>query len=185
MERSTHSNIVATTRLIEHFSNENVIHFRQHLMEQLECNNEQQYLIAILRLMKPNITHELSLSLKSKAMEIGDKQRHTTLSTSDEQGTNNSQTHNPNNTRSNTNYPCTNTITLNKKIQQQYNDNISVLNSDLIDELASYLNKKQSIEFGYLNRQCYIETQKISYLLKRRNITLSIQITKFNTLFLI
>ena len=33
--------------------------------------------------------------------------------------------------------------------------------------MGTFSNKKQSIEFGYLNQQLYIETQKHSYLLKR------------------
>ena len=48
-------------------------------------------------------------------------------------------------------------------------NHFSVLPSDCIDHLATFLSKKESIMFGYLNRDLYIETQKRSYLLKRKN----------------
>ena len=58
-------------------------------------------------------------------------------------------------------------ITVCKHIEQQYNDPLSQLNSDIIDYFGTFLTKQESIEFGYLNKQLYIETQKQSYLLKR------------------
>ena len=54
-----------------------------------------------------------------------------------------------------------------KYVQLKYKDNFSRMNSDLIDYFGTFLSKKQSIEFGYLNKQLYIETQKQSYLLQR------------------
>ena len=61
------------------------------------------------------------------------------------------------------------TITAYKYIQQQYNDELSKLHSDIIDYLGTFFTKQESIQFGYLNKQLYIETQKQSYLLKRSN----------------
>ena len=60
-------------------------------------------------------------------------------------------------------------ISVYKKMQQQYTDILSNLHSDIVDYLGTFLDKQQSIELGYLNKQLYIETQKTSYLLKRDN----------------
>ena len=48
-------------------------------------------------------------------------------------------------------------------------DHFGRLSSDCIDYFATILTKKESIFFGYLNRDLYIESQKRSYLLKRQN----------------
>ena len=49
-----------------------------------------------------------------------------------------------------------NSITMYKYMQQQYNDPLSQLHSDIIDYFGTFLSKQESIELGYLNRQLYI-----------------------------
>ena len=52
-----------------------------------------------------------------------------------------------------------------------HKDPLSSLNSDIIDHIGAFLTKKASIEFGYVNKQLYIETRKLSYILAvRRSI---------------
>ena len=43
------------------------------------------------------------------------------------------------------------------------------LSSNMIQYIAMYLTKTESISFGYINRQLYIETQNISYVINRRS----------------
>ena len=68
-----------------------------------------------------------------------------------------------------------------KNIRSNYKDDFSNLHSDIIDHFGTFLTKKESIQFGYLNRQLYIETQKNSFLLKRQNDpTMSIYFSTIN-----
>ena len=144
MDRSKFSNIVATTRLLTHFSAHNIKLIKSCIFEQLGCENESQFLIKTLQSICKNMSIESTSIIKNKAIEIADKQYINN-------DTNNSH------------------VTVYKYVQQQYKDQLSRLHSDIIDYLGAFLSKKQSIEIGYLNKQLYIETQKQSYLTNRCN----------------
>ena len=154
MDRSKYSNIIATTRLLPHFSSQNINKFKSCIFEQLGCKNESQFICKALKSLYKTISVESITIIKNTAIEIADTQpsTHTTLHF-DAEG----------NAKDNKD----NHITVHKYIHSQYNDPLSRLHSDIIDYFGTFLNKKQSIEIGYLNKQLYIETQKHSYLLKR------------------
>ena len=115
------------------------------IFEQLGCENEVDFICKSLNALYPSLSVESTSIIKNTAIEIGDSQ---IISNVNNNGN-------------------TNRITLCNYIQQQYNDRLSKLHSDIIDYFGAFLSKKESIEFGYLNKQLYIETQKESYLLKR------------------
>ena len=144
MDRSRLSNVISVTRLLPHFSRENVDTMKSCIFEQLECDNESQFLCKALQSLCKTLSVESTCIIKQKAIQIADSQ-HITQSKDD------------------------NHITVCKYIQSLHNDAFSGLHSDIIDYFGTFLNKKQSIEFGYLNKQLYIETQKHSYLIKRCN----------------
>ena len=144
MDRSRLSNIISIHRLLPHFSAENVDVMKSCIFEQLECDNESQFLCKALQSLCKTLSIESTSIIQERAIRIADSQ---------------------NITQSNAN----NRITVYKYIQQQCNDPFSQLHSDIIDYFGAFLSKKQSIEFGYLNKQLYIETQKHSYLIKRCN----------------
>ena len=144
MDRSRLSNIISTTRLLPHFSAKNVDVMRSCILNQFECENESQFLCKVLKSLYKTLSIESTSIIREKAVQIADSQ-HVTRS---EDG---------------------NHITVHKHIQQQYNDILSRLHSDIIDYFGTFLDKQESIEFGYLNKQLYIETQKHSYLMKRCN----------------
>ena len=61
-------------------------------------------------------------------------------------------------------------MTVYKYVQQEQEnkkDIFSRLHSNIIDHLNGFLTKPESIIFGYLNKQTYIESQKKSFLLAR------------------
>ena len=90
--------------------------------------------------------------------EIADSQS-LSLPTNNTNTQNQNQTQIPKNTK--------NTCSVLKCIEDGYNDSVSNLNGYIIDLIGSFLTKKESILFGYLNKQLYTETQKLSYLLQR------------------
>lgn len=45
--------------------------------------------------------------------------------------------------------------------------NLNELDSAAIDQIGSFLSQSDSIKLGYLSRQFYIETHKLSYLIQR------------------
>ena len=157
MDRSKLSNVIATTRLLPFFSTQNVSQMKSCIFEQLGCENESQFLCKVLQSLYKNMSVESTAIIKNKAIEIADLQSMTPT-----QNLNDIITKPRNNAKCSDNH-----ITVYKYIQQQHHDLLSKLHSDIIDYLGTFLNKKQSIEFGYLNKQLYIETQKHSYLLKR------------------
>ena len=144
MDRSRLSNIISVTRLLPHFSPENVDVMKSCIFEQLECENESQFLCKALQSLCKTLSIESLSTIKNKAIQIADSQ-HITRFKDD------------------------NLVTVYKYVQQRYNDPFSRLHSDIIDYFGTFLSKRQSIEFGYLNKQLYIETQKHSYLIKRCN----------------
>ena len=132
--------IISITRLLEHFNDENTQKFKQLLMKELGCTNETQLWHRILPLLSHLMTNESHMTLKKETIVIAEQ-----------------QTSNNNN------------ISVYKQMHKRYKDKLSNLHSDIIDYLATFLKKRQSIELGYLNKQLYIETQKQSYLVKRHN----------------
>ena len=158
MDRSKLSNVLSTTRLLPYFSNDNVDKVRSCLYHELGCENESQFVCKILKSVYKTMTNQSLANIKNKVMEIADQQQIQLKYKSTGNVTTNTNTVNRESKRN---------MTVYKYIQQQYNDPLSRLHSDIIDYFGTFLNKKQSIEFGYLNKQLYIETQKQSYLLKR------------------
>ena len=153
MNRSALSNIIATTRLLPHFSSENLALLKSCIFDEVKCDNEKDFLCkALLSLVVSRaITLESTTIIKNKVMQIADSQQMNINVSLAKNATPTNNIH----------------VSVNKYIQQQYNDPFSQLHGDIIDYLGAFLSKKQSIEFEYLNKQLYIETQKQSYLLKR------------------
>ena len=138
---STAASVFSIIRLLKHFNQTNAQKFKQLLMKELECINEAQLMCQILPTLSNSMTNESLNTLKNETIKLAEQQPS----------------------------PINQEISVYKQIQQQYNDGFSNLSSDIIDYLGTFLDKKQSIELGYLNKQLYIETQKHSYLLKRNN----------------
>ena len=152
MDRSKLSNLVATTRLLQHFSSITLNAVKSIIYAELGCQNESQFLCKVLPLVYKTLSNESMITIKNKVIEMADSQQ---------KYNNETMTRSIGTAANNCN------VTIYNYIQQQYTDPLSKLHGDIIDYLGAFLNKKQSIEFGYLNRQLYIETQKQSYLLKR------------------
>ena len=93
--------------------------------------------------MYETLSNKSTIIIKNKAMEIADSQ---TIINNENKSSR---------------------TTIYKYVQEKYKDSFCDLNSDIIDYIGSFLTKHESIEFGYLNKQLYIETQKLSYLLQR------------------
>ena len=144
MDQSRLSNIIAVTRLLPHFSPENVDVMKSCIFEQFECENESQFLCKALKSRYKTVSIESTSTIKQKAIQIVESQ-HIPRSKDD------------------------NRISVYKYIQQQYNDPLPRLHNDIVDYFGTFLTKKQRIEIGYLNKQLYIETQKQCYLIKRCN----------------
>lgn len=165
-ETSPRGNIVAITRLLEQFNDENIARFKQYLFEQMGISNDQQLLCKVLPVIQKSLLSSQTIeSLKHKAIEIAEKQLMPFKVV--KQAVVNKLTI----TDTSNNYNYNNHVTIYKAIENGYNDNdrLSRLPSEIIGHIGSYLNKKDSIGIGTLNRQLYIESQKMSYVWKRCN----------------
>ena len=162
MECSQHSSVLAIVRLLEHFNDENAAEFKQSLFEHLNLESESQFLCVVLKKLCKSLPSQSLQLLKEKAIQIAESQ---------------SVAESPNiptcdNNENDAYADCSNInkISVYKYIQTKlHKSNVCRLPHDIIDHIGSYLNKIESIEFGYLNKQLYIETQKQSYLIKREN----------------
>ena len=174
MNRSKLSNVLSTTRLLPYFSNDNVDEVKLCLYQELGCENESQFVCKILNSIYKTMTNQSIANIKNKVMEIADQQQIQF------------QHKSSNNTITNANInngDSTSNMTIYKYIQSKYTDPLSRLHSDIIDYFGTFLTKKESIEFGYLNKQLFIETQKHSYLLKRCKDTLTLAVENIDKLF--
>ena len=162
MERSNFANVLITTRLLPHFTTDNMEAIKSCIFQQLQCNSEPQFYCKLLKMIHKSLSNESTKIIKSKAIEIAELQQLQI----------NSKIADPLLTNDNDNNETpTPKLTICKYIENQYNDVLSNLNSDIIDCIGAFLTKQESIEFGYINIQLYIETQKLSYLLNRRKDT--------------
>ena len=162
MDRSKLSNVISITHLLPHFTSTNIDVIKSCIFEQLDIENESQFVCIALNSIYKTLSSQSIAIIKNKAMEIAGKQRiqhdnlfQSSITTAQIKST--SPLKQQNNT------------TVYKYIQKQHNDPLSKLHSDIIDYFGAFLNEKESIEFGYLNKQLFIETQKQYYLLKRCN----------------
>ena len=139
---SPRADVVAITKVVAHFNDENLLKFKQVLFEQLNCSNESEFICKALRALVPQINAKEATKIKQEATKIAATQQ-------------------------SVDYPQ---LTLHQAIEKQLstNDRLSRLPSDTIDYVGRFLNKRESVHLGYLNRQLYIETQKHLYVLKRR-----------------
>ena len=172
METSKLGNVIATTRLLPYFTSENVAVMRSCIVKQLGFNNESQFLCDILQTRYKSLSNKSSAIIKNKAVELASLQ---TISLQLQ----------PINTETRFNYnykhchvesqsmslikSTQSMTTVCKYIDSKNSDILSKINTDIIDYIGAFLTKQESIQFGYLNKQLYIETQKLSYLLKRCN----------------
>ena len=151
MERSKLSNIISTTRLLPHFSDVNINAIKSCIFEQLDITTESQFVAIALTSIYKTLPPESVAIIKNKAIEIADVQQIKSVTC-----------------RTLSFAKQNSNVTVCKYVEKQYDDRLSRLNSDIIDYFGTFLTKQESIEFGYLNKQLFIETQKQSYLLKRR-----------------
>ena len=174
MDRSKLSNVLASTRLLLLFSPRKIETMRLCIYQELGCETEAQFLCKVLQSTYKSLSNKSLTNIKNKAVEIANAELIYPNVDNNENHTNvdNCKTKN-------------NHITAHKYIQQQYHDPLSQLQSDIIDYLGTFLSKKQSIEFGYLNKQLYIETQKQSYLLNRcKDNAVKLNDNRINAIFL-
>ena len=160
MLHSKLSDIIATSRLLPHFTPHNVNALKTCIFDQLGCKNESEFLCKALVSLYKTMSVESTSNIKDKAIQIADSQTIkqacivNTCSVAADVSINQIAT-------------STN-MTVRKYVQQQHNDIISKLDTyDIIDHLGTFLSKQESIELGYLNKQLFVETQKYSYLLRR------------------
>ena len=161
MLHSKLSDIITTSRLLPHFTPQNVNALKTCIFDQLGCKNESEFLCKALVSLYKTMSVESTSHIKDKAIQIADSQtiKHACVTDTCSAAADVSINH----TVASTN------MTVRKYIQQ-HNDIISKLHThDIIDHLGTFLSKQESIELGYLNKQLFVETQKYSYLLKRCN----------------
>ena len=75
MDRSKFSNIIATTRLLPHFSRNNITALKLCIFEQLGCENESQFLCKALNSLYKTMSVQSTATIKHKAIEIADSQQ--------------------------------------------------------------------------------------------------------------
>ena len=166
MDRSKLSHIISTTRLLPHFSPTNVDAMKSCLFDQLEIKTESQFLCIVLNSLYKTLSVESLSIIRSKALQIAENQlmehdSRTTSAVTTRRSNSNAKAKSIDSQQHKSN------MTVYKYIQKQHHSGLCRLHSDIIDYFGTFLTKKQSIEFGYLNKQLFIETQKQSYLLKR------------------
>ena len=169
MERSNFASVLVATRLLPHWGNpDNVIVMKSCIFNELGCKKEIEFLCKALTMIYGSLSNKSTTIIKNKAVEIEDLQPIETLLSSQSPSCSSVKTVKGNNINDNENEtPSTDVTTVYKYVEKKYNNSLSNLNSDVIDHIGTFLTKAESISFGYLNKQLYIETQKLSYLLKR------------------
>ena len=162
MDRSPRANIFEITRLLEHFNDRNANLFKKCLFKQLHCTKESQWLCKAIIHSAPSLFNNKSLTtLRDKAISIAELQAHSKSIKKHKHKQKRKEKEKE--TEKGKHY------SLYKWLQEKYGDCFCQLPSDIIDHLGTFLNKNESIQFGWLNKQLYIETQKQSYLTKRMN----------------
>ena len=154
MDRGPLSNILAATRLLPHFSQQNLHEMKSCIFEQLGCKNEYDFISKALNAFYKTMSVESTSIIKAKAIEIADSQ-----SIEESMELKQSLINSDKSSDKRGKETCNNHVTVYKHIQVQYRDPLSQLHSDIIDYLGTFLTKQESIHFGYLNKQLYIETQ--------------------------
>ena len=159
MERSNFANVLLTTRVLPYLSSENLEQIKSCIVAEFGCKNEAEFLSKILKEMYWSLSNKSIKTIKDKAIQLADSQPMIMAVKTKSQDDENDHDHD--------NTSINNSKTVCRCIEETYNDALSCLSSDIIDCIGSFLTKPESIELGYLNKQLYIETQKLSYLLKR------------------
>ena len=163
MDYSPHASEIEITRLIEHFDDENIMLFKECLLDELQCQDEQEWLAFVIELLWRSMTSKSMTTLRDKAIELAESQ-YVTIENSQLQ-----HTYDSNTKQLQKQFTCS-LYQMVQLEQQQYNDKLSNLPSDIIDHISKYFSKKESIKFGYLNKQLYIESQKQSYITKQQDV---------------
>ena len=70
MDRSKFSNILANTRLLKHFSQENVEVIKEYIFDQLGCQNESDFICQALKSLYTSMSVESTANIKRKTAEI-------------------------------------------------------------------------------------------------------------------
>ena len=166
MERSLFSNILLTTRLLKHFNVESVRNFKKCLYKQFNCDDETNindnsinlnpealFLCKILTLAYKSLDDDTVVALKDCATKIAENQQILIKQKSQQQALANKNKN----------------VSVYKYVELRNKNSFGVLHSDVIDYFSTFLSQKESIEFGYLNKHLFIETQKKNYLIKRCN----------------
>ena len=80
MERSKLSHVISTTRLLPHFSATNIDAFKSCLFDQLQIENESQFVCIVLNSLYKTLSTESLSIIRTKAIEIAENQlvKHTT-----------------------------------------------------------------------------------------------------------
>ena len=141
-------NIIATTRVLTHFSSDNVAMIKSCIFEQLGCENESDFICKALNLLYKSLSIESTVIIKDKAVSIADSQMLTIAVKKNEKNNNIDSSK----------------INVNKYVENEYDDRLSQLSSDMIDYFGSFLTKKESILLGCVNKQLLIQTHKESFL---------------------
>ena len=157
MECSKLSHIISTTRLLPHFSPTNINVMKLCIFDQLGIDTESQFLAMALKALDKSLSPESLSIIRTKAIEIAKTQL---------------MEHGPSITNTKTTLNVKprspqSSMTVHKYIEKQNDSALCSLHSDIIDYFGTFLTKQESIEFGYLNKHLFIETQKQSYLSKR------------------
>ena len=158
-DTSVSASIIAINRILMHLVDDDLIEFRDVLFRLCGMKDKRQFLYYVLDRLASAPLSFLSYNsleiLTNKAIRLAEGQM--MMSDNDNKDQN---AYNSNNKQAKR-------LTLYQWVQRRYKDRLCRLPSNLIDHIGSYLNKKESVDFGYLNQQLYIESQKLSYILSR------------------
>ena len=156
MDRSRLSNIIAVTRVLQHFTPQSIELIKPCIFKELKCQNESDFICKALYLMYKSLSFESTTIIKNAAIQLADSpvqvMRNNTVSDNKETDT--------------ICMTADRSLTINKYIEEKYNDPFSKSGSDIIDYIGTFLKRQDSIVLGHSNKQLFIETQKDSYLLK-------------------
>ena len=136
------SNVLTINRLLSHFTTDNLNAIRSCISDQLNCENEAQFLSKVLNICYTHclLSTKSIKTIKNAATKIGHKQKIITPKSSQKR------------------------YTVCQYVDHEYKDPLSRLNSNIIDYLGEYLTDKDSNNFGLTNKQLYIETKKSCYI---------------------
>ena len=165
--------ILSITHLIQDFTDENTIKFKQCLLKELKCQNDREFICKILPIIYRNMSYHSIDMLQSTAMLIANSQTCSSdITINNKDNLSDCCSYTTSETNHNNNKMAMKSD--HKSISDGCSSNgdysyLSTMENDTLNIVASYLSKRQCIELSFVCKHLYLATQQSGYLAQSHN----------------